>query len=69
MSLVDTSGISASFFITTAIFLFVILSCISWGVVKLFQQRKRTAWTSLGVGGLLTVVYIVLVVTWLADTF
>ncbi|CAH1206978.1 hypothetical protein PAECIP111893_02664 [Paenibacillus plantiphilus] len=46
MSLVDVSNVSAGLFITGAIFILLIFSLLSFGILKMFQQQVRTGWYS-----------------------
>ena len=46
LTLVDVSAISAGLFITGAIFILLIFSLLSFGIVKMFQLRIRAGWYS-----------------------
>lgn len=49
MVITDISHVSPAFFITGAIFILLIGSLLSWGVLSFFQQRvKRGAWLLAG---------------------
>ncbi|MBP3961169.1 MULTISPECIES: hypothetical protein [Paenibacillus] len=41
MTLVDVSAISAALFITGAVFIMLIFGLLSFGIVKMFEQRIR----------------------------
>ncbi|MDF2669584.1 MAG: hypothetical protein K0R67_1890 [Paenibacillus sp.] len=43
LGLVDIGGIEKDFFITSAIFIMLILTFVSLGIVRLFQQRYKPA--------------------------
>ncbi|WP_258881673.1 hypothetical protein [Paenibacillus sp. sptzw28] len=42
----DISTISADLFITGAIFILLIFSLLSFGILKMFQQKNRAGWYS-----------------------
>ncbi|BBH19594.1 hypothetical protein Back11_09390 [Paenibacillus baekrokdamisoli] len=46
MTLVDVSTISAGLFITGAIFILLIFSLLSFGILKMFQLQIRAGWYS-----------------------
>ncbi|RAP78074.1 hypothetical protein [Paenibacillus montanisoli] len=46
MTTVDVSEISAALFITGAVFIMLIFSLLSLGILKMFQQRFRAGWYS-----------------------
>ena len=50
MTYVDTSDISAKMFIAVLLFLLVIAPLISLGVLRLFQSRKKSGLTLIGLG-------------------
>ncbi|PZD93407.1 hypothetical protein DNH61_22515 [Paenibacillus sambharensis] len=46
MSLVDVSEVSASLFITGAVFILLIFSLLSLGILRMFQLRYKAGWLS-----------------------
>ncbi|MBW7474230.1 hypothetical protein K0T92_05695 [Paenibacillus oenotherae] len=46
MSVVDVSNVSAGLFITGAVFILLIFSLLSLGILKMFQQQSRAGWYS-----------------------
>ncbi|MFC5652168.1 hypothetical protein ACFPYJ_24230 [Paenibacillus solisilvae] len=46
LTLVDVSAISAGLFITGAIFILLIFSLLSLGVLRMFQLKVRAGWYS-----------------------
>lgn len=46
MTLVDVSSVSAGLFITGAVFILLIFSLLSFGILQMFQQRQRAGWYS-----------------------
>lgn len=46
MSLVDVSSVSAELFITGVIFILLIFSLLSLGILRMFQQRFKSGWFS-----------------------
>lgn len=66
MSLVDVSGVSLSLFITGAVFILLIGSFLSLGVVRMFQLRRKQGSLFLGLAALSLVGLIVSMNTWFA---
>lgn len=60
MSVVNISGLSPIFFTVVAIFLLFILSMLSLGILRMFQQKKRSGivFFVLGVIGIAAFSYI-----------
>ncbi|MBD2869526.1 hypothetical protein [Paenibacillus arenilitoris] len=48
MSLVDVSSVSASLFILGVVFLLLIFGLLSFGILRMFQQKFRAGWLSFG---------------------
>ncbi|GGG56592.1 MULTISPECIES: hypothetical protein [Paenibacillus] len=46
MSLVDVSSVSATLFILGVVFLLLIFGLLSFGILRMFQQRFRAGWIS-----------------------
>ncbi|MDQ6421079.1 hypothetical protein RB620_16750 [Paenibacillus sp. LHD-117] len=46
MTLVDVSSVSASLFILGVVFLLLIFGLLSFGILRMFQQRFRAGWYS-----------------------
>lgn len=46
MSVVDVSAVPAGLFVLGAVFILLIFSLLSLGVLKMFQQRFRAGWIS-----------------------
>ncbi len=46
MSLVDVSSVSPSLFILGIVFLMLIFGLLSFGILRMFQQKFRTGWFS-----------------------
>lgn len=44
VSLVDVSSVSASLFILGVVFLLLIFGLLSFGIMRMFQQRYRVGW-------------------------
>lgn len=66
MDLVDIKDISIALFITGAIFILLIGSFLSLGVLRLFQERKRQGLTFLALSVASFVGLVVSVETWFA---
>lgn len=65
MGLVDIGGIEPKFFITSVIFILLILSLISMGVLRSFQQRVRPAVTFFVIGAVSIVLFIWIMNAWI----
>ncbi|GKU79679.1 hypothetical protein [Paenibacillus sp. L3-i20] len=48
MSLVDVSGVSSTLFILGVIFLLLIFGLLSFGILRMFQQKFRVGWFCFG---------------------
>lgn len=48
MSLVDVSSVSATLFILGIVFLLLIFGLLSFGILRMFQQKFRSGWLSFG---------------------
>lgn len=48
MSLTDVSAISADLFVLGALFILLIFSLLSFGILRMFQLRFRAGWFSFG---------------------
>jgi len=46
LSLVNVSSISSGLFITGAVFILLIFSLLSFGILSMFQRRVRSGWFS-----------------------
>ncbi|UVI27887.1 hypothetical protein [Paenibacillus spongiae] len=46
LTLVDVSSVSTGLFITGAVFILLIFSLLSFGILQMFQQRRRVGWYS-----------------------
>lgn len=66
MSLVDVSNVSLSLFVTGAVFILLIGSFLSLGVLRMFQLRKRQGGLFLGLGVLSLVGLIISMNAWFA---
>lgn len=63
MSVVDVSNVSADFFILAVIFILLIFGLLSFGILKMFQQRFRVGWFSFAGALVTTVVFTVIINT------
>jgi len=48
MTLVDVSAVSPGLFVLAAVFIMLVFSLLSLGVLSMFQQRFRRGWFSFG---------------------
>ena len=48
VSLVDVSSVSAPLFILGIVFIMLVFGLLSFGILRMFQQRFRTGWFSFG---------------------
>lgn len=46
MTLVDVSAVSPGLFVLGAVFILLIFSLLSFGILSMFQQRFRNGWFS-----------------------
>jgi len=46
VSLVDVSGVSATLFILGVVFLMLIFGLLSFGILRMFQQKFKAGWIS-----------------------
>jgi hypothetical protein len=65
LGLVDIGGIEPKFFITSAIFILLILSLISLGILRSFQQRVRPAITFFVLGAVSIILFIWIMNAWI----
>jgi hypothetical protein len=66
VDLVDISYVSPALFITGAVFILMIGSFLSLGVLRFFQQRKRQGFVYLTLSAVSLIVLIWSVNTWLS---
>ncbi|MCD9021369.1 hypothetical protein [Cohnella silvisoli] len=64
MDLVDVSDVSPALFITGIIFIMLIGSFLSLGVLRFFQLKKRQGGVFLGLSGLTLIVLILVINKW-----
>ncbi|RKN84756.1 hypothetical protein [Paenibacillus ginsengarvi] len=64
MNLVNISGLSASFFITVALFILFILSMFGMGVLRLFQQMARSGIGFIVAGVVGVIAFVVVLNVW-----
>ncbi|MFC4777427.1 hypothetical protein ACFO9Q_11585 [Paenibacillus sp. GCM10023252] len=64
MTLVDVSEVSATLFILGVIFLLLIFGLLSFGIVRMFQQRFRAGWLCIGGAALSTILFVVILNQW-----
>ncbi|MCM3633197.1 MULTISPECIES: hypothetical protein [Paenibacillus] len=64
MSVVDVSAVSADFFILAVVFILLIFGLLSFGILKMFQQRFRTGWFSFAGAIVSSIVFIVIINVW-----
>ncbi len=64
MSLVDVSEVSASLFILGVVFLLLIFGFLSFGILRMFQQRFRIGWTSFAAAVVSFIVFMVILNKW-----
>ncbi|MFK7695493.1 hypothetical protein [Paenibacillus sp. HJGM_3] len=65
MGLVDIGGIEPKFFATSAIFILLILSLLSMGILRTFQQRVRPAVVFFVLSAASLVLFIWIINAWL----
>ncbi|MWC29247.1 hypothetical protein [Paenibacillus sp. MMS18-CY102] len=64
MTLVDVSSVSPALFVLGAVFILLIFSLLSLGIVKMFQLRFRSGWYSFGGAVVSAVVFAVILNRW-----
>ncbi|WP_127530070.1 hypothetical protein [Paenibacillus kobensis] len=64
MTLVDVSSVSAGLFVLGAVFIMLIFSLLSFGVLSMFQLRFRTGWFSFAGAVVSAVVFGLILNTW-----
>lgn len=64
MSVVDVSAVPADFFILAVVFILLIFGLLSFGILKMFQQRFRTGWFSFAGAIVSSIAFIVIINTW-----
>jgi len=64
LSVVDVSAVSADFFILAVVFILLIFGLLSFGILKMFQQRFRTGWFSFAGAIVSSIVFIVIINVW-----
>ena len=61
---VDVSNVSAGLFITGAVFILLIFSLLSLGILKMFQQQVKAGWFSFAGAVVSAVVFGVILNEW-----
>jgi len=64
LSVVDVSDVSADFFILAVVFILLIFGLLSFGILKMFQQRFRTGWFSFAGAIVSSILFLVIINTW-----
>lgn len=64
MTLVDVSNVSPALFVIGAVFIMLIFSLLSLGILKMFQLRYRSGWFSFAGAVVSSVVFGVILNTW-----
>ncbi|MBD3918662.1 hypothetical protein H8B09_07870 [Paenibacillus sp. PR3] len=64
MTLVDVSSVSPALFVIGAVFIMLIFSLLSLGILKMFQLRYRSGWFSFAGAVVSAVVFGVILNTW-----
>ncbi|GAA3405584.1 hypothetical protein ACFFNY_29485 [Paenibacillus hodogayensis] len=64
MDVVNISGLEPDFFITVALFILFILSMLGMGVLRLFQQFKRSGILYIATGLVGIVAFVVVLNVW-----
>jgi hypothetical protein len=64
MTLVDVSSVSPALFVIGAVFIMLIFSLLSLGILKMFQLRYRSGWFSFAGAIVSAVVFGVILNTW-----
>jgi hypothetical protein len=68
MGIVDITHISKPFFLSTVLFVILILSSLSLAILQLVNKRTRQAILFFAIGVLTSIIYTILIQVWLADT-
>ncbi len=64
MSVVDVSAVAPGLFVLGAIFILLIFSLLSLGILKMFQLRFRAGWLSFGGAVVSSVVFWLILEQW-----
>jgi len=64
VTVTDVSQISADLFILGVIFILLIFSLLSLGIVRMFQQRFRAGWISFGGAAVSAIVFFLILDRW-----
>jgi len=64
MSVVDVSDISPGLFITGAVFILLIFSLLSLGILRMFQLRHRAGWLWFGGAAVSAIVFWLILDRW-----
>ena len=64
MTVTDLSNISADLFILGAVFILLIFSLLSLGILRMFQQRFRAGWISFGGAVVSAAIFFVILDRW-----
>lgn len=64
MSVVDVSEVSAGFFIFAVIFILLVFGLLSFGILKMFQQRFRAGWLSFAGAIVSSIVFVIMLNIW-----
>lgn len=66
MSVVDISNVSASLFIVGAIFILLTFGLLSFGILRMFQQKFRAGWISIAAAVVSFIVFVFVINKWYA---
>jgi len=66
VSLVDISNVSLALFIVGAVFILLTFGLLSFGILRMFQQKFRSGWISIGLAVISFVVFIFIINKWFA---
>ncbi|GIP15284.1 hypothetical protein J40TS1_09260 [Paenibacillus montaniterrae] len=64
MSVVDVSNVSADFFIFAVVFILLVFGLLSFGILKMFQQRYRAGWMSFGGAVASSILFVIMLNIW-----
>ncbi len=64
MSLVDISNVGLPLFIVGALFILLTFGLLSFGILRMFQQKYKGGWISIGMSVVSFVVFIVILNQW-----
>lgn len=64
MTLVDVSSVSPALFVVGAVFIMLIFSLLSLGILKMFQLRYRSGWFSFAGAIVSATVFGIVLNTW-----